>query len=230
MGKWKFNPRGDLLTYGTPNFLWVDGDANAPTIGPSLAATGAPLPGQTIPPHGLTAEVYDASSCRTTATALDPGLTDDIVVVAMIRTPTSGAVAYSAVASTRNNTRDWALILREDSNKVEFYAHGDSEVGIASGATASDGDTCVVFGIINRDGLMYTGINTTITAGGACPAGSYAGGHGIGIAAYPTGTNKMKSAGAIYWVSAWYGVGIADAWIAGSYARCAELSAAALAA
>lgn len=224
------NPLGLGGIFGVPSFLWVAGNGDNPLIGPTLSATGSPSsknsPWQLEDNSTILLEEYDGSSYRKTATVLDPGIADDVVVFGVAKAPKTGAVSYSTLLSTRGgvSARDYVVLYKHDSFRIDGFTHGDTERIVSSPSLGARHSLFTFAFIVDRDGLLHAGMNGLAQSGSACSAGSLAGGNGIGIAAYPSTSLPMQPGGGICFVAAVYGVGIADLWVADSYALFKEFS------
>ena len=97
--------------FGIPDFLWVAGDGNTPTIGPTMTVVGTPTVDTT--PYVLSdgtpvpAEYYDGASSRVTVSEVDPGANQDVIALVFVnRTkPTTD----QAIFGNRITARGWTI-------------------------------------------------------------------------------------------------------------------------
>jgi hypothetical protein len=212
-------------TFGVPDFLWVAGDGNTPTIGPALTVIGAPTVGAT--PYQLedgtnvVSEVHTGTSYRRTATAVDPTIGQDIIVSALVKKPNTFP-GISAILSTR--TGFGGVTLRFQGTLLLGFVHDNVGV-ITPNISATDAALVVLQMIIDGNGNTYIVSNGSANAPTPTPAAGVLGsGAGVGVGGYPDGFGPMDADGSIIFVSFEYGNGIADAWIAGGFARCVDFA------
>ena len=217
-------------TFGIPRFLWVDGDGETPTIGPVLTTAGAPLSGQPAPwelegGSPVIVEEYDGVSNRTTAVPdLDPTIGQDIIIAALVRLTPGGGPGFPFILATANLAiQGYSLFYGTGTTNVTLRV-GDGATSVTSNIPVPLGTLALLVGIIDGDG------NTEISLNGGAPvapavtpvAGALSPGDGLGLGSRPNGASDYE--GGILSAAIWIGNGIADDWIAGGYARVAQLA------
>lgn len=224
-GLWAFNPRSDLLVYGTPDLLWVDGDANTPTVGPALAVTGVPVPGQVAAGYSATYEQYGGAAYRMQAVGnLDPAAGSDVVEVGMIRTPAALAGTYVS-GGTRSVLNGYMLYtVAAGGTLYATITAGGASINLSVAVAVSTTYAYAI--IIDRTGLSHLVVSGLATQTAGTPAGTLASGLPYTLGARANGANPLV--GGIHWKCRWKGAGVAAPWIAGGYAQCTSLFAKAL--
>lgn len=225
-----FDPRVDIpALFGTPDFLWVAGDGNTPTVGPALTLTGTPTVGVT--PHqtksggALASEVGSGSSNRTTATpALDATAGQDIVLAALVQFPKTTTNQYIL---TSRDAGDAGVSLWA-SNGLATLTVYDGTTAVSSTVSAELGSVALVIGLVDGDGNSEISINGATpvdpeTTPSAAPLGD-----GVGVGLFSRVDKSLDYEGGIIWVSGWVGDAIYDVWSANSYAMISRIAALAL--
>jgi len=222
-----FDARVDIPKFfGVPDFLWVDGDGNTPTIGPTLTATGSPASGEPTPwqledATAVTCEEHDGATCRTeTGTSMDPAAGEDVIVAALCKVG-AGITNYERPISTRP-TAGKGIWLAYVGGNIYGYVSGDSQVNTGGLAPALGGWSLFVL-VVDRDGnttLYQNGIASTSVA---TPSGDLGADSGLGLMAATDAGTKMH--GGMAWATWQTGAGLADAWLADSARRVFDLTA-----
>ena len=208
--------------YGVPEFLWIDGDGNAPTIGTGLAVTGAPVPGQGTPWQrtdgtDVTAEELDGASYRTHGVPITLGATEDQVTAALIYL---GAVSNHLYFATRGAAGGGFRMAY--AGGTSRFIMNDAGGGVTSiGIPVSPNAWLFVVGVANRDGNIIVVNNGVLGGVAACPGGDISG-SGIGIGSTQVGAQRWV--GKIAWCAIWKGVGLNEVWRDNSEAQIMRLT------
>jgi hypothetical protein len=203
--------------FGTPDFLWVAGDGNNPTIGPAMVATGAPTAATApyrVDGQDMASEVYTVAQNRAIAAAYDPAITNDVVVHVLMRV--SCELANSRLFGTRGAGAGFEFY-------TTVFAGTTFLVWLVSDGGATQNGTVLslcswvhgVFIIDRTNNLLQTVANGTLGDSDAIVGlGDIASGAGFQIGARPLVTGQ----GEIAFLAMEYGDGAAARWVAGGHA------------
>jgi hypothetical protein len=211
-------PVDDLLV--APVFDFADGDPVAggvltPFVGPALTETGAPVAGLPTPwtmynGTAPTATSFAANENYRTAVALDPGATDDIVILVLCRQ--SQLAGFCGILGTRTANVGWSVYT---SLGTTFFRSDDGPTNIAS-SYASQPRCWELIGVTYEDGANQRiwASGTLMDTDNVAAQGSLASGLGFGINCQPNGAADLPSdiaRGLVFYGSGLAGIA-GDAW------------------
>jgi len=195
---------------------WADGDGVNPAVGPTWTQAGVVTAGEPTPWQqradlsNVTASRFLATSDYRTATPLDPGLTDDFVIAALIRNDIN--IGQTMVAATRTNAQGWRLYISGAS--LRLYIR--DTLGVWAQVLSDIGTGWALFSMsFDESGLarMYLNGHPVDTVD-VTPLGNIASGLGLGLTATPTGGQRWNGSVArfMYWIGAAIADLTPDAW------------------
>ena len=212
--------------FGVPNFLWVAGDGNAPTIGPALAATGTPdvdvTPWQLGDGIDVASEYYNGLEGRYGANA-EAGDLDSVVFLTFNRGETPQFRRPFSTRAAVAAANDGVELTVYTSNRVAFFVYVG---GVAVQAVSTTGDSpenawiqCIgIYNAASKECRVLTpGFTSAATAVGV---GNVAGTN-FGVGGINGVANLIE--GSIAFVSYMRGAGIAALYEADTFALCQDL-------
>jgi hypothetical protein len=207
-----------------PDVGWQAGDGNEPSYWKKSAnsstifsLTGSPTlidtPWQDRGGNAIQAERHTGSSYRVTSEANDPGASDDVVMIGVVKAPDLMDSGIERIIATRDSggTGRGVYIVFDDADRVGFYVFGDSAAScLSTNGSAPDNSYAIIISVCDRDGNSWIHLNGSSALDiGATPSGSFVG-DGVGLGAEPDGARLISDGGSIQSVFVYYGSGIAD--------------------
>jgi hypothetical protein len=193
----------------TPDFDWADGDDTSPVQGPTLSTIGTPVNRSATPWTGFDGNAVTCTSFTSadqyvaTGTPVDPGATDDVVVLLLVNLINNSNNA--TWMATRDTGAGWEVFTT--GSDIRFVSSDGSNFATSVSTTGNEG--WHLFGVTFEDG-----VNQVVYVDGAAEdtdsvaaVGSLAGGSGISLNARISGGRRFSSCIARGLV--WYGSGIA---------------------
>jgi hypothetical protein len=211
--------------FGVPTFLWVAGDGNSPTLGPALSVTGTPdaivSPYQLESGSDVAGEEYDGTEYRNTATIVDPSAGDDIIVFALVKNSYLPG-GTEVVISNRTGGAGWVLYSNSGNARILV---SDGVGTVFRSLTWLFASFSLLIAVIDGNGNMYLLRNGIASASAVTPAaGKIGADQGLAVASYAGGAAPFGLGGQIIFAGFQYGTGIADAWIADSFALAKDFT------
>jgi hypothetical protein len=218
------NTNGLGGVFGVPDFLWVAGDGNTPTIGPALAVTGAPTVGTTPWQLGdetaVVSEEYDGTMGRQqNVTPVDPGAGEDAIILALVQIPRISVASQTVVATTMVQAGGWGgFRLFVNMGNLIYRSYDTAGAFVQSTLAVIDGSWALVGVIIDESANQHLISGSGLDVDNIAALGNFADGNGIGVAVLPRIPGIQRYNGKIAFVSMTFGAGIADLWTANAYA------------
>jgi hypothetical protein len=209
-----------------PEFLWIAGNGKAPirwlgaaNTADRLTQTGTIVSGvnpyQIADGTAIQSTVFDvgvsSSLVDATVSIHDPALTHDVVAFCF-GCQSGSTPASSRPLATRVGGQGWQIFT---SATAMACAWSDAGGTISRTVNAIKGSVFLVIMVVDRDGDL-TLFSNAISSGGVAVPGGASAGAGIGVGASPSGGASYD--GQIFACGHWYGLGIADNWLADSSA------------
>ena len=223
-----FDPRTDIQKlYGAPSLLWVAGDGNTPTVGPTMTAAGTPtlVGGPYRLPSGdrSSVEMYGHNTCRVGTTSIDPPIGHDFVVALGIQVHRTDLVANDFLFTTRVAGRGLQVYYHSGFSPDRIYTLilGDA-TGVASTGIPAFGTHNILVMVAKSGATVRSFLNLVEGAAYNFPAGAIGTGAGFSIGGRIDGA--LSTAGGLSFAVMWSGIGIADHWTAGTDARVKDFT------
>jgi hypothetical protein len=190
-------------------FDWVHGDGLNPDTGPTLAFRGTAADSGGAPwlDRKLVSQDYTRFNLGQyyTATAVDPTLTQDIVVAFLVKRNTASdfTFPYGTIrwaGGTRGHTANFS------GNFCQLQVYGDASISMP--VPFPFGGWALLGFSLDRGGNIKTYKNGNHISTHACPAGALGEGNGIALNGLPDNNNKALVG--LFRLMIWHGVGLFD--------------------
>jgi len=173
----------------------------------------------------FTVETYDSDISRVTVSSVDPGVSDDIVVLTATRAITGGSGNARYFSNVGGD--GWSMFVDldppPDSTSGRYVLRLEVGATVAVPAVAGVlGTWYVAIGVARRTtALARLYLNGVPSSDATTPVGLLGEGNNLAIGGTPAPIQEFL--GSIHVVCVWYGSGIANAWLNGHVAQATSL-------